>query len=228
MKYLIRYKVFENENPGTPVDPINPYKGKTKEQIENAYLVELGRRGELSKYLREHGNSFTFGLLKAVYDDALVFKRKREFKKAGLKFFHRIIPMAASFIFLPISIISSALGASRAFDKMLYPILNDPGNNYSDFTKKIITKSIQLLEGDYRMFLKNDWFYNIFKVDQGLIDLVKKEHMVAFASYLAKKMNDEDPNKEVPVKYVQTELKNWIETNFGIKVDFPAATKREF
>jgi hypothetical protein len=213
---IIKYsRMFEDHD-----DIIDPHGDKSKKQLEEEYHKELGRRGELSKHLREHGDVFTFGILKAIYDDALQFKRKREFKKAGMKFFHRAIPMAASIIFLPLHILSTALGASRALDKMLYPILNDPGNNYSDFTKKIITRSVQFVEGDYRMFLKDDWFYNIFRVDQGLIDLIKKEHLIIFASYLSKKMSEEDQDKEVPPKYVQSELKQWIQDNFNIKVDF--------
>lgn len=220
---VIKYtEMFENYN-----DDSNPYIGKSKTQLEEEYHKELGRKGELSKHLKEHGDAFTFGALKAIYDDALQFKRNREFKKAKLKFFHRIIPMAASIFFLPLSIISTVLGASRALDKMLYPVLNDPGNNYSDFTKKIIIRSVQLIEGDYRMFLKNDWFYNIFRVENGLIDLVKKEHLVTFASYLSDKMSKEDPNKEVPKKYVQDELRKWIDDKFDVKIVVKETPKNE-
>ena len=209
MKYIKLYENFTEKS--IEVMPENPYKNDSCVELEEEYHKQLGKTGELSKHLKEvHGKSFTFGMLKAIYDDALSYKRKREFKKAGFKLVHRVIPIVTSFVFLPLAIINEIFGASRAFDKLLYPILNDPENNYKDFTKKLLATAIEIAEGDYRRFMDKDWFYDILRIDDGLKKLIRKEHFVTFVSYLSKKMTEENPEKEVPKKYVQNELKSWI------------------
>ena len=86
-------------------------------------------------------------MLRDIYTDALHYKRHREVKKGFLKFATRIIPLATALLFLPLAIIGQILGGSRAFNKIIYPVLNDPGNHFSEFTKKILTNSVNLLEG---------------------------------------------------------------------------------
>jgi len=201
--------------------PKNPYLMRSRDDVETEYKKEIkkiGREGHLGEYLRENGQKFTFGVLKIIFEDALAHKKKRLLKKGALKMLHRIIPMALSFFFLPLSIIAFALGFSRALDKIILPVLIDPGKNYNEFLKKMLLNSIKLLEGDYKMFMKKDWFYDAIGIDYNLKHLIKTEEFVKFAHFLADKIENEDPDKELPKKYVQNELKKWIKSEYNIDI----------
>lgn len=198
--------------------PKNPHLDKKPEEVEKEYYKELGRKGKLGHYLKEHGKEFTFGILRIVFEDALAYKRRRIIKKGTFKMLTRVIPMTISFWFLPLSMIAWALGFSRAIDKILIPVLVDPGSNYNEFIKRMLLSSFKILEGDYKMFMEKDWFYDAIGISYHLKNLIKIEHLVKFAHDLAHIIEKEDPNKVVPPKYVQTELKKWIKINFEVDI----------
>lgn len=196
----------------------DPYKGSSLKELEDDYKLLIGRDSELSDKLREKGEKFTFGILKAIFHDAIHYKTRREFKKGTFKFLHRVIPMALASIFLPLTILKTVLGTSRLFNKVLTPVLNNPTSKYPDFLKKIIMNTMSIVDGDYRIFMEKDWFYGIFFIDQGLKDLIKKEHLIEFGVYLADKMSTEPDDKEVPKGYVQHELKMYIQEKFKVTI----------
>lgn len=196
----------------------NPYKDKPEKDVEKEYFLTLGKEGKLLKYLKNQHKELTFGLLKAIFDDSLLYKRKREYRKGTFKFLTRAIPMIFAQIFLPISLISLAFGASRTLNKILVPILNDPKGNYPNFLRQIIMTSMNLLEGDYRVFMEHDWFYDIFMVDSGLKKLIRKEHFIDFSLHLSDEMSKKPDDEVVPKKYIQNELKKYIKNTFNVKI----------
>ena len=57
-------------------------------------------KGKGAQYI-EKGNELKFGMLKALYHDAIAYKKKREYKKGVAKFALRAIPLAMAPIFFP-------------------------------------------------------------------------------------------------------------------------------
>lgn len=75
---------------------------------------------------------------------------------------------------------------------------------------------MDLSEGEIKRIMEDDWFWKIFVMKDKLVDMIKKEHMIKFAKYLADKMESEPDNKEVPHNYIENELKYWLNFNFNI------------
>jgi len=154
------YKLYEMESPDIPVDLTQMFK-KSPERIEQDYEKMLGRKGELSTYLREKGKEFTFGILKAVFKDAIQYKKRREIVKGSYKMLHRAVPITLAFFFFPIWLIGNIFGASRALNKVIMPLLKDPETNYGKFLEKFITGLIAVTEGEIKYIMEDDWFYSI-------------------------------------------------------------------
>ena len=76
--------------------------------------------------------------------------------------------------------------------------------------------------------MKNDWFYNVIRIDDGLKRLIRKEHLIEFVSYLSKKIAEEPNDKEVPHLYVQKELEDWIMNTFGVEIEIDEPNKYVF
>jgi hypothetical protein len=217
MKKIKTYKNFIKENIGysdigdvenfTDIEPLSPIE----------YDKELGKKGELSEYLRQNGKKFTFGILKCIFNDAIDYKKKRELKKGTYKMFHRLIPMATATLFFPIALMSYIFGTSRAVHKVLIPLLDRPENDYNSFLNKMIKIVVDVSEGEVKMFMENDWFYDIFVMKDNLIGMMRKEHIITFAKYLADKMEKEPYYKLVPHNYIENELKIWLNNEFSIK-----------
>ena len=74
------------------------------------------------------------------------------------------------------------------------------------------------MEGDYRILLPDDWFYNVFMLDKGLQKLIRKEHLISFAVHLSEIMAEKPDNKKVPKKYIQRELKKYIKNKFKVDI----------
>lgn len=121
--------------------------GVTDESEINMYLYH-SHRGHLADYLHENGKEFTFGLLHSIFKDALVAKRKSEIKVGVIKAVHRIAPMALAPFFPILAIAGYIFGTSRAFNKIISPILHDPGSEYSGFLQKVIDGSMKVAEGE--------------------------------------------------------------------------------
>jgi len=217
MKYLENFNRYDNYRQIFEVEgldlPIDLFKQPPSEE---EYEKILGRKGELSDYLRENGKKFTFGILRNIFNDAIAYKKKRELVKGSYKMIHRAIPMILAYVYFPLWLVGNILGFSRALNKVLKPLLKNPESNYNKFLIKFIKATIAITEGEIKYVIGNDWFYNAFVMDDDLLKMLKKEVVRDFAVYLANEMEKEDDDTEVPHHYVENSLKQYLNDNFNI------------
>jgi hypothetical protein len=188
-----------------------------KEEINN-HLYHA-HRGNLGKYLEENGKKFTFGMLHALFLDAQDAKKKTDLRIGAIKAFHRMAPMALAPFFPILSIVGYILGTSRAFNKVIAPILADPGKDYPSFLNKLITSTMKIAEGE--LVTIKDRFSRAFVVSDNLVDAIKEDVLREFAVYLSSKMGKEDPDKEVPEHYIENQLKRYLNRRFDIDPEIP-------
>ncbi len=192
--------------------------GVTDEDEINRHLYHA-HRGNLAKYLVENGRQFTFGMLNALFQDARDAKRRTDIKVGVIKAIHRIIPMALAPFFPVIAIVGYILGSSRAFNKVIAPILAEPGNDYPSFLKKVIDASMRVAEGDFTD--EKDRFTRAFVVSDRLVEAIKPEVLQRFSLFLSEKMSLENPDSAVPDNYIENELKSYLNEHFGIDPQIP-------
>lgn len=192
--------------------------GVTDQEEINQHLYHA-HIGNLAKHLKEKGKAFTFGMLNALFKDARDAKRRTDIKTGIIKAAHRIIPMALAPFFPVVAIIGYILGTSRAFNKVIAPILADPGNDYPTFLKKVIDATMRVAEGDFTE--EKDRFTRSFVVSDRLVDAIKPEVLQQFSIYLSEKMVLENPDSEVPDHYIENELKSYLNDRFGIDPEIP-------
>jgi hypothetical protein len=181
--------------------------------------VYHAKRGNLAKYLQEKGKNITFGMLRALFLDAQMAKRRTYLKVGVVKAIHRIVPMALAPFFPILAIAGYILGTSRAFNKVIAPILADPGNDYSGFLNKLITSTMKIAEGE--IIPTKDRFTRAFVVSDGIIDFIKPEVLQEFAIYLSEKMSRMDPDSEVPENYIENQLKRYLNRRYDIDPEIP-------
>jgi len=192
--------------------------GVTDEDEINKHLYHA-HRGNLAKYLVENGKQFTFGMLNAIFHDARDAKRRTDIKLGVIKAIHRIIPMALAPFYPVIAIAGYILGSSRAFNKVIAPILSEPGNDYPSFLKKIIDASMRVAEGDFTD--EKDRFTRSFVVSDRLVEAIKPEVLQKFSLFLSDKMSLENSDSPVPDNYIENELKSYLNEHFGIDPQIP-------
>jgi len=192
--------------------------GVTDEDEINKHLYHA-HRGNLAKYLVENGKQFTFGMLNALFHDARDAKRRTDIKLGVIKAIHRIIPMALAPFYPVIAIAGYILGSSRAFNKVIAPILSEPGNDYPSFLKKIIDASMRVAEGDFTD--EKDRFTRSFVVSDRLVEAIKPEVLQKFSLFLSDKMSLENTDSTVPDNYIENELKSYLNEHFGINPQIP-------
>ena len=192
--------------------------GVTDEAEINKYLYHA-HRGHLAKYLTENGKTFTFGMLDALFKDARAAKKGTEIKVGIIKAVHRIVPMLLAPFFPILAIFGYILGTSRAFNKVVAPILADPGNDYPQFLKKVIDATMRVAEGD--LTTEKDRFTRAFVVSDRLVEAIKPEVLQRFSLELSEKMANMDLNLEVPTHYIENELKDYLNRNFEINPEIP-------
>jgi hypothetical protein len=192
--------------------------GVTDQDEINKHLYHA-HRGNLAKYLIENGKQFTFGMLNALFHDARDAKRRTDIKVGVIKAIHRIIPMALAPFFPVIAIAGYILGSSRAFNKVIAPILSEPGNDYPSFLKKVIDASMRVAEGDFTD--EKDRFTRSFVVSDRLVEAIKPEVLQNFSLFLSDKMSSENPDSTVPDNYIENELKSYLNEHFGIDPQIP-------
>ena len=193
--------------------------GITDEAEINMYLW-YAHRGNLSNYLKEEGKEFTFGMLLAMFQDAQEAKKKTDIKVGIVKAIHRILPMALAPFFPLAAVFGIIFGSTRAFNKILAPILNDPADDYESFLKALINRGMQVAEGEIPV---KDRFTRAFVVSDNLIAAIRPEVLQKFATELSKKMAAENPDKVVPHDYIENEFKRFLNEKFD--VDPPILTK---
>ena len=185
--------------------------GVTDPDEISKYLY-YAHRGHLADHLHQKGNKFTFGLLNAIFKDALASKKRVELETGAIKMVHRLLPIALAPFFPILAIAGYIFGTSRAFNKIMTPILGDPGNEYHGFLKKVIDGSMKIAEGEVHI---KDRFTRAFVVNDRLIDAIKPEVLHQFSVDLSNRMSEENPDKEVTEYYIENELKVYLNKNFG-------------
>lgn len=198
--------------------------GVTDEDEINAHLYHA-HRGNLAKYLHEKGKKFTFGMLNALFKDAIVAKKRTDLKVGAVKMLHRIAPMALAPFFPILAIAGYIFGTSRAFNKIISPILSDPGSEYDGFLKRIIDSSMKLAEGEIPV---KDRFTRAFVVSDNLVKAIKPEVLQVFSLELSKKMSEMDPNEVVPEYFIENELKSYLNDQFDIDPEIPLKESIEY
>ncbi len=191
--------------------------GVTDKKQINKYLYHA-HRGNLGKYLSEKGRTFTFGMLNALFKDAQVAKKRSGLKVGIVKMLHRVTPMALAPFFPIIAIAGFILGSTRAFNKIMKPILEDPGNDYNGFLKKVIDSSMKLAEGE---ITTKDRFTRAFVVSDRLVEAIRPNVLHEFSIDLSERMSTMDPEMEVPDHYVENELKMYINERFEVTPQIP-------
>ena len=189
-------------------------------QNVNSGTVNMSGAVYLSNYLKEEGKEFTFGMLLAMFQDAQEAKKKTDIKVGIVKAIHRILPMALAPFFPLAAVFGIIFGSTRAFNKILAPILNDPADDYESFLKALINRGMQVAEGEIPV---KDRFTRAFVVSDNLIAAIRPEVLQKFATELSKKMAAENPDKVVPHDYIENEFKRFLNEKFD--VDPPILTK---
>ena len=218
MEFLFETEMFGSEIIGPDNDDISNIKPIDGEQdLEKLSLIELGKQGKLAEYLDTH--VLKFGMLKALYHDAIDYKKKREYEKGIAKFAVRIIPIAMAPVFFPVWLVAQILGTTRALNKVIVPALNMDHKNYQGFIKTLIQKTVTLAEGDIKPFLGNDWYYDVFYVHDGLLKMVRQEHIFDFTLFISEKIEKMDDDAEVPHYWLDNEFRKWLNEKF--QLDLP-------
>jgi hypothetical protein len=212
---LLRYDdmmISENKNLERELLKI----GYTENQLEE--LFHKASKRKLGHFLHSKGKNLTFGLLKAIYDDSIEMHRSHEFKRGSIKALVRAIPIALGPISALVSYIGMALGSTRAVNKILKPIIEDPSNSYPDFLKKLVSTSMDIAEGETSD--DNDPIKLAFVVSDGIVDMLKESTILEFTVYLAEKMGKEPENKQVPNYYIENELRRYVNGKFKLNPPF--------
>jgi hypothetical protein len=191
--------------------------GVTDKDEINRHLYHA-HRGNLAKFLQEGGKKITFGILRALFLDAQDAKKRTDLKVGVVKAIHRIVPMALAPFFPILAIFGYILGTSRAFNKIITPILSDPGTNYPEFLGKLIINTMKIAEGEIP---NKDRFTRAFIVSDGIVDILKEQILIDFSIYLANKMSKKDFSEEVSENYIENELKEYLNIKYNIYPKIP-------
>jgi hypothetical protein len=184
-------------------------------------LLEIAKKGELYRYMVSGQRELTFGMLKALHRDALEFKRNREIKQGIQKALWRLVPIALAPVAFPIWIVAQILGVTRSFNKVISQVLKISSENYQGFIFNIINKTMDIAEGEIERLTVDDWFYRSFAVEKGLIDMVRKEHIIDFSYWIAKRMEYQDDLRVVPQYYIENEFRKWLNRKFRLDPQLP-------
>ncbi len=182
--------------------------------------VQLAKTGYLGMYLQQNGEKFTFGILKAIFKDAIVAKRKTEIKRGIFNILPTLIPVALAPFFPILAIVGTIFGASRMFHRVFNPIFDyiSPSSKYSNFLKRMIDAYMRIPEGEVPL---KDRFTRAFVVSDRLIDAIKPEVLDQFSTSLSEKMEVMNDETEVPDHYIENELKMFLNNNFNVDPEIP-------
>ena len=198
--------------------------GITDEEEINRHLYNA-HRGHLADYLKSQGTEMKFGMLLALFKDDQTEKKRTDLKVGIVKALHRVIPMALAPFFPIAAILGMILGSTRAFNKILAPILQDSSDTYEGFLKQLIDRSMKVAEGEIPV---KDRFTRAFVVSDKLVSAIRPEVIQSFSNSLSLKMSLEDPDKEVPENYIENELKDYINKNFEVNPPIPLKPDSRF
>ena len=190
------------------------------EEEELKKQVNYAKQGFLSHYLEEKGEKFTFGILKAIFKDAIKAKKVTNIKKGIYNIIPSLVPVVLAPYFPILAIVSAVFGLSRIFHKVFDPLFNylNPSSKYSDFLKRMIDIYMMLPEGEVQL---KDRFTRAFVVSDRLVEAIKPEVLDNFSTYLSQKMDSNSDETEVPDNFIENELKSWLNENFDVNPEIP-------
>ncbi len=183
-------------------------------------MVSIAKKGYLHSYLNSKGEKFTFGMLNAIFRDAIHARKVTNIKKG----IYQILPSTLPLLLLPyfpiMAIIGSIFGASRSFHKVFDPIFDylNPQSKYTDFLKRMIDVYMKIPEGEIPM---KDRFSRAFVVSDRFVDTIKPEILNDFSDSLSKKMANMPQDQEVPDHFIENELKSYININYDLNPEIP-------
>jgi hypothetical protein len=182
--------------------------------------IKLSKEGHLGAYLHSKGDKFTFGILEAIFLDAIEVKKRTNLKKGILGILPTVIPLSLAPFFPILAVVGTIVGSSRLAHRVFDTIFDylNPHSKYSDFLKKTIDTYMMLPEGNLPL---KDRFSRAFVVSDRLIEAIKPEVVDAFTTFISEKMSHEDENKEVPDHYIENELKTYLNDNFDVSPEIP-------
>ncbi len=189
-----------------------------KKELERQ--VKLSKQGHLGAYLHSKGEKFTFGILKAIFLDAIKAKKRTNLKKGLLTTLPTIIPLSLTPFFPILAIVGTIVGSSRLAHRIFDTIFDylNPQSKYTDFLKKTIDTYMMLPEGEVTF---KDRFSRVFVVSDRLIEALKPEVVDEFTTFISEKMSQEDENNVVPDHYIENELKTYLNNNFDVSPKIP-------
>ena len=190
------------------------------DKLELERQVKLSKQGHLGTYLHSKGENFTFGILKAIFLDAIDARKKTKLKKGILSTLPTIIPLSLAPFFPILAIVGTIFGSSRLAHRIFDTIFEylNPQSKYTDFLKKTIDTYMMLPEGEVPL---KDRFSRAFVVSDRLIEALKPEVVDTFTTFISEKMDKEDNDKVVPEHYIENELKTYLNDNFDINPEIP-------
>lgn len=182
--------------------------------------VVLSKQGNLHRYMQEHSEEFTFGILRAIFKDAKDAKMRTDIKKGIIQAIPRGLPVLLAPFYPVVAIVGLILGTSRTFNKLIKPLFNhlDSESKYVDFLKTMVFYYMKFPEGEVNL---KDRFSRAFVVTDRLIDAVKPEIIENFTKDLVTKMESEPDDKPVPDHYIENELKKYLNDNYDVDPEIP-------
>jgi hypothetical protein len=189
-----------------------------KEELKKQ--ITLSKQGHLATYLHSKGENFTFGILRAIFKDAVDAKKKTTLKKNIFNILPIAIPLSLAPFFPVLAIVGTIFGSSRLVHRVFDTLFEylEPQSKYTDFLKKTIDTYMMLPEGEVPL---KDRFSRAFVVSDRLIDALKPEVVNDFTVFISNKMEKEDDNKLVPDHYIENELKKYLNDSFDINPEIP-------
>jgi hypothetical protein len=189
-----------------------------KEELKKQ--ISLSKQGHLATYLHSKGENFTFGILRAIFKDAVDAKKKTTLKKNIFSILPIAIPLSLAPFFPVLAVVGTIFGSSRLVHRVFDTLFEylEPQSKYTDFLKKTIDTYMMLPEGEVPL---KDRFSRAFVVSDRLIEALKPEVVNSFTSFISDKMEKEDDGKLVPDHYIENELKTYLNDNFDISPEIP-------
>ena len=198
--------------------------GVTDEDEIKRHLFHA-HRGHLADYLKSQGKEIKFGMLRALFLDSQTAKKRTDLKVGIVKALHRVIPMALAPFYPIAAVLGIILGSTRAFNKILAPILQDSSSTYEGFLRQLIDGSMKVAEGEIPV---KDRFTRAFVVSDKLVAAIRPEVLQKFSNYLSTKMSQENPDTIVPDHYVENELKQFLNQNFDVNPPIPLKGETDY
>jgi hypothetical protein len=219
-KFLINNKKFYTELEKFQTGGKSDELIKLLNEDEIQTQVVLSKQGNLHRYMQEHGEEFTFGVLRAIFKDAKDAKMRTDVKKGLIQAVPRGLPVLLAPFYPVLAVVGLVLGTSRTFNKLIKPLFNhlDSDSKYVDFLKTMVFYYMKFPEGEVNL---KDRFSRAFVVTDRLIDAIKQETIDAFTKSLVDKMGAEPDDKPVPDHYIENELKRYLNDNYDVDPQIP-------